>query len=327
VKKAPKYEYDLSIVIVSYNTCAILVRCIDSIYQYSQNLSIQIIVSDNASSDHSIETISNRFPDIIIVQNEKNLGFGRANNRAIPFCTGRFILFLNPDVILVEPVLNKMLNFIEETDDAGAVGCKLVNLDGSFQRSYYESDPTLANRFFEAIYIEKLIQKLRHLHTRRNYTARVAAITGACIFIRYTLVSRLGGFDETFFMYCEDIDLCYRIKKLGYNIYYLGNLKMIHYGGAATENNKPSYFTKVLTRDSVYKYFLKHYGRPKAFLYRVSMIVAAIFRLTVLLPIWLGSRIMAMKGHMEYHHSILKYVHVATWGLGLEKWTRNLGSS
>jgi GT2 family glycosyltransferase len=327
VEKLSKKEHDLSIIIVSYNTCFILVKCIESIYKYSENLKIQIIISDNASTDDTVETITKKFSSLTIIKNKKNLGFGRANNRAIPFCKGRFILFLNPDVILVEPVFRKMLNFIYETNDAGAVGCRLVNLDGSFQKSYYDTYPTLTNRFLDAMYIEKLIHQLRPLNIKRNAILKVAGITGACILVSRDLLDRLGGFDEQFFMYCEDIDFCYRMKQLGYNVYYLGNMKMIHSLGAITKNNKASYFTKVLTKDSVHKYFLKHSGRPKAIIYKVSMLVAAIFRLTVLLPLWLVSRVVQIKTNMDYHRSMLTYLKVVSWGLGFEKWTRNPGSS
>jgi len=317
------YNYDLSIIIVSYNSCKILIQCIESIYQFSEDLKIQILISDNASSDDTVDMLNRKFPTIRIIRNDKNLGFAKANNRALPYCVGRYILYLNPDVILIEPLLKRMIHFLEKNEDAGAVGCKLINLDGSFQKSYSQKYPTVFNRFLEATYIEKLIQNMKNDKLENNRPLKVASITGACILIPTSIIEKLNGFDERFFMYCEDIDLCYRIYKLGLNIYYLGGLKMIHYEGGITENNKKSYFTKVLTKESVYKYFLKYGGKYKALIYRYSMIFASLVRLVILLPIVIFTFFINSKRVKRYRYAMLKYFKVVSWGFGFEAWTKD----
>lgn len=322
LKNNNKAKYDLSIIIVSYNTCSLIVKCIESIYKFSENLTIQILVSDNASSDNTVETLENAFPEVSILKNSRNLGFAAANNRAINYSKGRFVLFLNPDIIVVEPVFKKMIEFLETNEDAGIVGCKLLNSDGSIQKSFFDNFPTLTNRFLEAIYMEKLFDKQSRHVAIFNTSKKVAAIVGACILMRKELIEELGGFDESFFMYCEDMDLNYRVQKLGYNIYFLGNIVMFHYQGASSKVKK-SYFEKVLTKESVYKYFLKHYGKTRATLYKFSMVAGSIFRLIALLT-WVPiTKILGICYNFNYYNSISKYIRVLFWGLGFEKWTKN----
>lgn len=324
LKNNSKVKYDLSIIIVSYNTCSLIIKCIESIYEFSENLTIQIVVSDNASSDNTVKILETRFPDVFILKNGRNLGFAAANNRAINFAKGRFILFLNPDILLLEPVFRKMIEFLETNNNAGMVGCKLLNSDGSTQGSFFKNFPTLTNRFLDIIYMEKLFEKKNRNESSNRSAEKVAAIAGACMFMRRSLIEDLGGFDESFFMYCEDIDLSHRVHQLGYNIYFLGYLKMLHYQGESSKI-KGSYFEKVLTKESVYTYFFKHYGKTKATLYKFSIAVGSIFRLLLLLTWVPFTRILGKNYNFNYYNSISKYLRVLSWGLGFEKWTKKPG--
>jgi len=320
MEKKTSNEYDLSIVIVSYNCCQLITKCIESIYQFTENLRIQIIVSDNNSKDNTIETIEDKFPKVIILKNGANLGFGAANNRALTFCQGPFILFLNPDIIFIEPVLTKIIEFMQKHEEAGLVGCKLVNPDNSIQKSFLNAFPTLTNRFLEAIYVEKLLNKYKK--PIKDDIKNVAAIVGACMFTRKHLIKKLNGFDESYFMYCEDIDLCYRVKQIGYNIYYFNNFAMFHHLGATTKKNKKSYFSKVLIKESVYKYFAKHHGKMNAELYRILMILGAIIRLWMLLILGPFNKVLQISYDVGYANSVLNYLKVISWGLGFEKWAK-----
>ncbi len=314
--------FDVSIIIVSYNSMPFILQCIESINKYSENLTLQILVSDNGSSDDTVPSLGKSFPEVLVLKNEKNLGFAAANNRALAFATGRYVLFLNPDIILLEPVFKKMIEFFERHQDAGMLGCKLVNQDGSVQHSFFQTFPTLTNRFLEAVYIEKLFNKSSAQVINTNH--KVAAIVGACIFMRRDLILQIGGFDELFFMYCEDIDLSYSVQHLDYNIYFLGTLKLLHYCGASSAK-KQSYFEKVLTKESVYKYFLKHHGKIKAVLYKVLMLCASIFRLFILVTVVPLSKAWGACYDFNYRSSLIKYTRVFLWGLGFEKWTKNPG--
>lgn len=316
-------EYDLSIIIVSYNSCSLIVKCIESIYKFSENLKIQIIISDNASSDNTVDTIEKKYHDVYIIKNNRNLGFAKANNGAIKYCKGRFVLFLNPDITLIEPVFKKMIKFLETNDDAGLVGCKLINPDGSIQKSFFETFPTLTNRFLDAIYVEKLVNKYSHHDKINDDSRKVAGITGACMLLRKNLIDELGGFDESFFMYCEDVDLSFRVKQMGYNIYYLEDIAILHHLGASGKKRKRSYFEKVLTKESVYRFFIKHHGRAKAVLYRFLMIIGSILRLTILFSLVPITQILGVSYGFNYSNSVSKYMRVVSWGLGFEKWTKS----
>ena len=323
MRDANKYKYDLSIIIVSYNTCSLIIKCVESIYKFSENLRIQIIVSDNGSSDNTVKILEKRFPDVNILKNNRNLGFAVANNRAIHYCEGRFVLFLNPDIILIEPVFTKAIQFLEEKQDAGLVGCKLINPDMSIQKSFHTSFPTLTNKFLEAIYVEKLLDNYTPYNQKNTSIKKVASITGAFIFAKIDLIKELGGFDECFFMYCEDIDLSFRVTQMGYSNYYLHNISVHHYLGASTKKNRKSYFGKVLQKESAYKYFMKHQGKPSALIYRILMVIGAIIRLIVLLALWPFIRVLKVPHDINFYNSLLKYLRVASWGIGFEKWTKN----
>lgn len=314
--------FDVSIIIVSYNSMPYILQCIESIYKYSENVTLQILVSDNGSLDDTVQSLGKSFPEVLVLKNEKNLGFAAANNRALAAAAGRFVLFLNPDIILLEPVFKKVIVFFERHPDAGMLGCKLVNQDGSVQHSSFQTFPTLTNRFLEAVYIEKLFDKLSAKVVHTNH--KVAALVGACMFMRRELILHIGGFDELFFMYCEDIDLSYRVHQLDYSIYFLGTVKLLHYGGASS-SKKQSYFEKVLTKESVYKYFLKHHGKIKAVLYKVLMLCASSFRLFILVTIVPLSKVWGACYEFNYRSSLIKYMRVFLWGLGFEKWTKNPG--
>jgi GT2 family glycosyltransferase len=316
-------QTDLTVIIVSYNSCTVLFHCIDSIFHFSEGLAIQIIVSDNASKDGTAVTLQQEYPSVTFIQNGENLGFAAANNRALAFAKGRYILFLNPDTLLFEAIFRKMIDFLDTHPDAGILGCTLLNPDETIQKSYFDTLPTLTNRFFEALYLEKFFD--RHNYSLRVKERRqVAALVGACILISRTLAERLHGFDESFFMYCEDMDLSCRVRTLGYAVYYLGDIALYHIQGVCGRT-KQSYFEKVMTKESVYCYFLKHSGQTKASIYKFSMAVASLFRLFVLFT-WVPlSKMFGRRYDFHYRNSIRKYLHVLAWGCGLERWTKKAG--
>ncbi len=312
-----------TIIIVSYNTCNLLVKCIESIYQYRENFRLQIIVVDNASSDGTIEVLEKKFSEIELIKNSINVGFATANNQALEYIRGDYVLFLNSDVLFMSPVFRTVEDFFVDHPDAGLVGCKLINLNGRVQKSFSYNLPSLFNRFLDVFYFEKMWNLISDDYESIITPIEVASVDGACMFLKKDLVKKLMGFDTHFFMYCEDVDLCYRVAQTGYKVFYLGQCLMFHFHGASSQKNKRTYFAKVLTTASVYYYFNKHYNRFAAEMYRLIMGMGSCFRCLLLIIfspfIWLlqpWSRITLQK-------SLLKYWKVISWSVGFETWVRN----
>lgn len=312
---------DLTICIVSWNSRDILRKCLNSIYQFSDGLNIETIVVDNASTDNTPQEIAAEFPDVVLLSNKINLGFGRANNLAIKKSRGRFILLLNPDVVIVRPSLRQMINFLESNPEVGCAGCKLVNLDGSIQESYFEQFPTPMNEFLEGITVKRLLGSLL---TKRIYNDVIKAswIVGACMMFKRELLLKLSGFDERYFMYGEDVDLCFRLRNLGYEIVYLNNIEMLHYHGDSSKKKAKRYFSTILQRESVYRFMKAHYNNRNALLYRIFWIVSGFVRLLILIPAIIFSFLTFRKNLSFLFQVFEKYARVILWGIGFEKWTR-----
>lgn len=248
---------DISIIIVSYNTKDMLKNCIDSIFEYTHGVSYEIIVVDNNSSDGSKEMLQQCYPNVKKILNSENLGFAMANNVALSISHGEYILFLNSDTCIEYDVIPKLKNIYEEINKCGLLGCKLLSKDGLAQQSYTIEFGLLKN-FLRQIGIMKLYKTL---FLRRRGTYRVDWVFGACMLIKRDIVLKLKGFDENIFMYGEDMDLCYRAKKLGYKVLYTNCEYIIHYGGASSKKSFSGYKRAIMVFEG-YKYFyLKHFSR------------------------------------------------------------------
>lgn len=234
---------DLSIIIVNYNVKEYLKNLLHSIKKASQNLSTEIFVVDNASDDGSVEMIREKFPEVKLIANEKNLGFGKANNLALKEASGKFILLINPDTLVAEDTFSKLIEFFESHPDAGMVGCKILNPDGTLQLACRRSFPGPWTSFTKVTGLSSLFPKSKLFarynltYLDENQTYEVDAISGSFMMMRKEVYDKVGGFDEQFFMYGEDLDLCYRIQKAGYKIYYVHTTQIIHYKGESTKRS------------------------------------------------------------------------------------------
>ena len=209
---------DLSIVIVNWNTEKLLMNCINSIKNETRNISYEIIVYDNNSHDGSIRYIEEIYDDIIIIKGKENLGFSKANNRAVEVANGKYILLLNPDTIIIENSIEKTFEFMKKIKNENAlVGCKLLNKDLSIQLSA-ACFPTLYNY---------TIGKTSDIEMN-SYTHECDWIMGAFMMLSKDLYKRVNGFEEVYFMYCEDMDLCYKINKNLGQVYFFNDAKTIH---------------------------------------------------------------------------------------------------
>lgn len=286
---------DLSIVIVSYNTKDLLKECLRSVYKNTGGLNHEIIVSDNGSIDGTIEMIKNEFPRVRLIKNGENLGFPKANNKGMEAAKGDFVLLLNPDTVILSGSLILMMNFMKENPEAGAVASRLLNADGSNQPSVSKFPDlfTLFVRFCVPRFVsgkikellansnlkKKLGSQINSYFSLRNVEAptEVDDVSGACLLIRRKTMEEVGFLDNKFFLYCEDIDWCYRARKKGWKIIYLPAAKVIHYGGKATGGDfKP--FPLCCGIESEYYFFKKHYNNMISNSARILLIFALLGR-------------------------------------------------
>jgi N-acetylglucosaminyl-diphospho-decaprenol L-rhamnosyltransferase len=235
----------LSVVIVSYNVKYFLEQCLSSLKKAVEGSAdlcgeTEVWVVDNASVDGSPEFLIPLYPDFHFIQNRENTGFAKANNQALPYCSGDFILFLNPDTILAEDSLYAAVSFFRKTPDAGALGVKMVNGTGVFLKESKRGFPDPAASFFKMTGLSRLFPRSKIFasyyqgHLDETKTNAVDILSGAFMMVRKSVLEKTGGFDERFFMYAEDIDLSWRIREAGFQNYYLADTTIIHFKGEST---------------------------------------------------------------------------------------------
>lgn len=234
---------DLSIIVVNYNVKEFLFNLLVSIEKASKDLQTEIIIVDNASEDGSVEFIKEKFPQVTLIENDTNLGFSKANNLGLKIATGKYILLLNPDTLVQENTFTEMIKFFEEHPDAGMSGCKILNPDGTLQLACRRSFPGPWTSFSKVTGLSSLFPKSK-LFARYNLTYlneneinEVDAISGSFMMIRKEVYEKIGGLDEIFFMYGEDLDWCYRVQKAGYKVYYVPATQILHYKGESTKRS------------------------------------------------------------------------------------------
>ncbi len=255
---------DISIIIVNYNVKEFLLNALESVFKAAQNLTLEVIVVDNASEDGSVEAVESHYPQVLLIRNKENLGFGKANNIGLEKATGRFILLLNPDTIVREDTFVKMLAFFESHPEAGMAGCKVLNPDGTLQLACRRSFPGPWTSFTKVTGLSslfpksKLFAKYNLTYLDENETYEVDAISGSFMMFRKDVYEKIGGFDPRFFMYGEDLDFCYRVKQAGYKVYYYHETEIIHYKGESTKRS-PLDETKIFY-DAMKLFVNKHFS-------------------------------------------------------------------
>ena len=257
---------ELSIVVVNYNVKYFLENCLISLEKACASLETEIIVFDNNSADGSREYLEARFSNVRFIWNDENVGFATANNMALQVCTGRYILFLNPDTIIAEDTLVLCLRYIHENTFCGALGIKLIDGSGRYLKESKRALPSPWNAFWRLTGIDSLFPGNRFLSgyydstVKHNKTAAVDVLPVAFIMMKKEVVEELKGFDESYFMYGEDIDLCYRLKKAGYYNFYFPQTTLIHFKGESTQKRAPSYGKYFY--GAMHLFVNKHYSQP-----------------------------------------------------------------
>ena len=274
---------DISIIIVNYNTKELTADCISSVLKYAQKISYEIIVVDNNSSDGSQNFLSAKFPQITIIKNNTNVGFGKANNQALQIAQGEFLLLLNSDTCLTEEGINDIYQFAKNTQDAAIVGGKIYFGDNSLQYSCRR----YANLFSEILMHSACIVKNLDPFSYRNKMMdfdhksirKVDWVSGAYMLIRRNVLQDTFIFDPKIFMYHEDKDFCRRIRQQGGNVYYFPGSLIYHYHGQSGKNNRARGNVACFLGSIVY--VQNHYHRYLAIIY--STCVKFLWRLIYIL--------------------------------------------
>ena len=265
---------DLSVVIVNYQTFELTKDTINSILQYDYPFSYEILVVDNASSDDSLSKLQNYFKDKVkFIASVENNGFAAGNNQALAIAKGRYILLLNSDTIVWENTLEDIYNYMENHTDVGACGCRVLLENGELDKACKRSFPNVKNSFFRLFHIPTNSKddnyNLDNLPDDEIY--EIDCLTGAFMFIKSEALNEVGFLDETFFMYGEDIDLCYRIKKSGWKIVYYGDSKITHLKGASSKKQKSKLIYEFYR--AMYIYYKKHHAEESSFIVNIVVYI------------------------------------------------------
>ena len=224
----------LSVVILNYNVRYFLELCLQSVEAALGNIPSEIIVIDNDSKDGSCAMVKEKFPSVILIQNNSNVGFSKANNQAVKVAKGEYVCILNPDTVVAEDTFESILNFAEKQTNLGIIGCRLIDGSGKYLPESKRNIPLVD------IAIKKVLGNSQHYysnHIKEHDTAKVEILVGAFMVLKRSLYNSLGGFDEDYFMYGEDIDFSFKSLKKGYDNYYYGGTTVIHYKGESTRRN------------------------------------------------------------------------------------------
>ena len=306
--------YDLSIIIVNWNTKDLLRKCLSSIYNNTDKLTFEVFVIDNASRDGSTEMVEKEFPQTRLTRNKENFGFARGNNQGFLQAKGKYVLILNPDTEVVNNALLDMVKYLESNEEAGAVSGRFIYPDGTFQR-YYHRFPT----FFSMVTAWFLPQNLAHkLKPTRAYlmldddfekVIEVPQPAGACIMVRRKLFLEEDFMDEQFPIFFGDVDLCRRIYEKGEKIFVLPYARIIHHWGkGGSEQGKNSLFLSAEYFISMIDYFAKYEGVVKADLLRI-LISLGFFVRTLVFSIGYICRV---KNKEEFKYEVARF-HIFLW--------------
>lgn len=269
----------LSVIIISYNAKAHLKDCLQSLYDHTAVDPFEIIVVDNASTDGSLAMLAREFPKVRTIASPDNIGFAGANNLAMREAKGQFFLLLNNDALVTSGAVDTMLRLIQEKPDVGVLGPLLRNEDGSVQVSYGR----MISLHAEAI--QRVLTRgntrgnplvRRYIANRSKKEAYPDWVSGACMMLRADVVKLVGFFDDHFFMYSEEVDLCERIRRAGYRVYYTPQAEVVHIGGKSTEAN-PEKAAFEYRRSQLY-FYSKHYGRVRVLLLKAYLLVSIAVR-------------------------------------------------
>jgi len=317
---------DLSIIIVNWNSRDYLQKCIASILAVIHGIKFEIVVIDSASFDGCDEMLRQCYPQVRFIQSDQNLGFAKANNEGFKVSRGRNLLFLNPDTELKGDAVQALLRPLESLPNAGAVGTKLLNTDRSIQTSCIQSFPAIVNQILDSEALRQRFPRSRlwgmsPLFEQSAMPAEVDAISGACLMIKRSVFEAVGMFSTDYFMYSEDIDLCFKVWKAGWKTYYVPTANVIHHGGVSSSQSSVNTFSSVMMLESRWRFFRKTKPPIYCKIYRLAMFSSSLIRIGLLLLSWPIMRLRRENSSIEF--ALKKWGARLRWTLGLEKWVKS----
>jgi len=278
---------DVSIIVVAWNVRQLLYNCLKSVYDQTEGIDFEVIYVDNASEDGSVDMVRREFPEVRIIENERNEGFIRANNQAIGIAEGRYVLLLNSDTVVLDNAIAETVKFADEHTDAAVVGCRVLNPDGTLQRNCFMSHSVL-NLFLSATYLYKVFPK-NEFFGREDMTwwnfdevREVEVVNGCFALVRKEAIEQVGLMDETYFVYGDDQDWCYRFREAGWKVMFTPKPQIIHYRGQTTKKQRSGDFKLQLYGSMLI--FMKLHRNRLAFPF-ARLLLALFFFLRV--PYWL----------------------------------------
>ena len=321
---------DLTIIIVNWNTQEMLKGCLESIRQNGSFLRIEVIVVDNNSNDGSREMVEILFPEVKLINSGSNIGFSRANNLGIPHADTPLVLFLNPDTLVMKGTMEGMIDFMRSHPTVGAMSCKItyppaptetVGANGETQKLTLQWFPSPLTWLFRMLFLsDEMIEKFKRYlpYKDPHESGYVSLLAGACLMVRRGVLEQIGCFDERFFMYGEDYDLCRRIKDAGWQLYYMSEVKIAHHVGGASRKTT-SQFSTLMMCQSISQLMEKYYGQVGKSLYRMVVFSGSCFRLFILINLIILSGIRVLPYNKSNKLAFSKYFHMFKWSINLEK--------
>ncbi len=287
---AEQYRYDASIIIVSFNTREILRECLQSVLRESTNLSVEILVVDNHSSDGSADMVEKDFPQVVLLRSSVNLGFGAANNLALQQARGKYYVLLNSDAFFQPGALEVSIRHMDETPGCGIGGGRLIGRDGSWQpssRSFHTilRDVIVITGLAGQFPKSKFFGHFDRTWADEDQPASVDWVPGAFSIVRPSVLKQIGAFDPAFFLYYEEVDLCRRVKNAGYDIWYWPDIVVVHIGGESSRQLKTLEFSSQAAQVVMWRmrstllYYRKHHGLQ---VYIAKWMETTLYHITVL---------------------------------------------
>jgi N-acetylglucosaminyl-diphospho-decaprenol L-rhamnosyltransferase len=315
---------DLSIVIINWNSAAFVRKCLLSVYAGIKGCDFEVIVVDNASFDECGEILRSEFPATKFIASPVNLGFAKANNLGAHAAKGRILLFLNPDTEVIGDALFQMVSFLDVRPDAGVVGCRLLNTDRTLQTSCIQAFPSILNQALDTEYLRRAFPRLRLWGTQAfltdNRPAEVEVVSGACLMIKSDVFKAVGQFSANYFMYAEDADLCFKVRRAGWKNYFLGSVSVVHHGGGSSDKTTESNFAAIMMRESLMEFMRLRRGSLYALAYQFSIVVIAVIRLLLLMAAFFFT--LGKHKRATLRPAFAKWVKLLRWGLRMEAWSK-----
>lgn len=242
---------DVSIIVVAWNVRDLVRECLESTYRETRDVDFEVIYVDNASKDGSAEMVRKEFPQARIIENSENLGFIKANNQAIEVARGRYVLLLNSDTVVLDGAIQKTVAFADRNPDAAVVGCRVLNRDRTLQRACFMY-PSLLNTILAATYLYKLFPRSSFFGRERmtwwdfDDVRDVEVVCGCYALVRKKAIDEVGVMDETYFVYGDDPDWCYRFRQKGWRVVFTPEASIVHYGGQTTKQMSDAFLLQLI---------------------------------------------------------------------------------